>query len=387
MAKSENQYFVVVAPGFEQVCAQELINLGIQPTNIEHGGIKFSGGLAELYRANLWLRSAGRIMVRLGELSARDFPALFKRLVRLPWGRFVKPGTACDIRVVCHHSRLMHTGRIAEVCRDAMARSLGEKNGDTGPVQKIYLRLDDDRCQVSIDSSGEHLHRRGYRQAVVAAPLRETIAAGCLLSCGYDGSKPLLDVMAGSGTIAIEAALIALQRAPGKERDFAFMDWPKYRAGLWQQQLNEAQRQEKSTLSAPIIAVDNNPKAVAATEHNLTTVELVDIVQSSCGNMQDLQPQSEPGLIMCNPPYGERLGKNASLEALYHDIGKCYGTTFAGWYGGIICPESELVKAAGISFRPQLKFSNGGIKVSLLVTGEQDHLIGEENSEQTLENS
>ncbi len=379
MAKSENQYFVVVAPGFEEVCARELVNLGIQPKNIELGGIKFTGGLAELYRANLWLRSAGRIMVRLGEISARDFPALFQRLVRLPWGRFVKPGTACDIRVVCHRSRLMHTGRIAEVCRDAMARALGTENGNDDPVQKIYLRMDDDRCQVSIDSSGEHLHRRGYRQSAVAAPLRETIAAGCLLACGYDGSKPLLDVMAGSGTIAIEAALIALQRAPGKERHFAFMDWPKYRAGLWRQVLNEAHRQEKTTLAATISAVDNNPKAVTAMQNNLTTIGLADAVQSSCGNMQDLQPQTEPGLIMCNPPYGERLGKNASLQALYHDLGKCYGTIFADWCGGIICPQSELVKSTGIPLKPQLKFSNGGIKVALLVKGD--------DCEKCLENS
>ncbi len=369
MSKRENQYFVVVAPGFEKICANELVAIGIEPRNIERGGIRFSGGLAELYLANLWLRSASRILVRLGEVSARDFPALFQRLSRLPWGRFVKPGTACEIRAVSHTSRLNHTGRIAEVCRDAIAKALGGEVGSGEPLQKIYLRFEDDRCQVSVDSSGDHLHRRGYRQAVAAAPLRETLAAGCLLGCGYDGSLPLLDMMTGSGTIAIEAALIALRRAPGKGRDFAFMDWPKYRPGLWQQQLTIAQRGELATIPASIEAVDNNPKAVAAGQMNLEKIGLDSVIQLSCANMQQLQPQFPQGLMICNPPYGERLGKNASLKALYHDLGSSYGSTFANWQGAIICPESELIKATGISFSPVLRFSNGGIKVSLLQKG------------------
>ena len=366
MQKQKNNYFVVTAPGFENICSGELIALGIQPTATVRGGVEFEGGLQELYSANLWLRSAARILVRLGDVAARDFPGLFQRLSQLPWGRFLKPGTACEIRVTSRASRLTHTGRIAEVCQDAVSRVLGEKNGEAGRVQKIFLRMNDNRCQVSIDSSGEHLHRRGYRQARVAAPLRETLAAGCLLACGYDGSLPLIDMMAGSGTFSIEAALIALHQAPGKGRDFAFMNWPKYRPGLWKQLLIEAQRKEKSKIAAPILAVDNNPKAIAATQLNLEKSGLDGLIQLTCGNMQQLQPQFPRGLMICNPPYGERLGKNASLKALYHDLGRVYGTTFAKWQGAIICVESDLIKATGIPFSPLLRFSNGGIKVALL---------------------
>ncbi|MDA3903942.1 MAG: class I SAM-dependent RNA methyltransferase [Desulfuromusa sp.] len=366
MQKQKNLYFVVSAPGLENICAKELINLGIQPINIIRGGVEFEGGLQELYLANLWLRSASRILVRLGEVAARDFPILFQRLARLPWGRFVKPGQAYEIRVVSRGSRLIHTGRIAEVCEAAMTKVLGEKNGESELRQKIFLRMNDNRCQVSIDSSGENLHRRGYRQARVAAPLRETLAAGCLLACNYDGSSPLLDMMTGSGTFAIEAALIALHRAPGMARDFAFMNWPKYRSGLWQQLLIEAKREEKSTIPAPILAVDNNPKAIAAVQKNLEEIGLDGLIQLSCGNMQQLQPQFPNGLMICNPPYGERLGKNASLKSLYHDLGRVYGETFADWQGVIICPESELIKTTGISFSPLLRFANGGIKVALL---------------------
>ncbi len=366
MRKTVDHYFVITAPGFEDVCARELLALEIQPAATIRGGVGFTGGLPELYRANLWLRSATRVLVRLGEATARDFPVLFQRLSRLAWGRFIKPGTPCDIRVVSRGSRLNHTGRIAEVCEAAIAKSLGTACRSDGPKQKVFIRMNDDRCQVSIDSSGDHLHRRGYRKNRVAAHLRETLAAGCLLACHYDGSSPLFDVMTGSGTLAIEAALIALNRAPGKGRDFAFMDWPRYRHGLWQQLLVEAQREEKSTLTAPVLAVDNNSKAVAAAQQNLEAAGVNHLIQLSTANMQQLQPEAETGLLICNPPYGERLGKNASLKALYHDLGRVYGQTFSDWEGAVICPEGELIKSAGIPFFPLLKFTNGGIKVALL---------------------
>ncbi len=366
MQKRKDSYFVVTAPGFENICLSELVALGIQPTNTIRGGIEFTGGLKELYTANLWLRSGARILVRLGSVAARDFPTLFRRLSKLPWGRFIKEGIPCDIKVTSRASRLVHTGRIAEVCQAAMLKSLGNNPPKSGTGQKIFLRVDGNRCQVSIDSSGEHLHRRGYRKTKVAAPLRETLAAGCLLACHYDGSSPLLDVMTGSGTFAIEAALIALRRAPGVARRFAFMDWPKYRPGLWQQLLSEAQRGEKSVLPASILAVDNNPKAIAVAEKNLAVLGLSDLIQLSCGDMQQLQPQFPHGLMICNPPYGERLGKNASLKSLYHDLGRVYGTTFSAWRGVVICPDAELVKSISIPFFPLLSFSNGGIKVALL---------------------
>jgi putative N6-adenine-specific DNA methylase len=327
--------------------------------------VEFSGGLRELYQANLWLRSAARILVRLGEVQARDFPTLYKRLVRLPWGRFVKPGSKYTIRATCHRSRLSHSGRVAQTCREAISQALGADEADTGEVA-IYLRLEADRCLVSIDSSGELLHRRGYRQATVAAPLRENLAAGCLLALGYDGTQPLVDAMTGSGTFAIEAALIALRRAPGVARQFAFMEWPKFRAGLWRQLLLEAQQAEVKDLPATIVAVDNNRKAVAAAKQNLRAAGLEDVIQLSCQPMQELVAQQSRGLILCNPPYGERIGRTASLQALYRDLGGVFGEAFSGWRGALVCPDSELVRSTGLSFAPRLRFSNGGIRVSLL---------------------
>ena len=366
MGHSLDSFFVVTTPGLEAVCERELSGLGINPVNSVRGGVEFSGGLRELYLANLWLRSASRVLVRLGDVSARDFPTLFKRLSRLPWGRFVKPGTRCEIRAVSHQSRLIHTGRMAEVCQAAIVKSLGSDTATGKTVQKIYLRMSDDRCLVSVDSSGEHLHRRGYRYARVVAPLRETLAAGCLLACNYDGSVPFVDLMTGSGTLVIEAALIALKCAPGKGRTFAFMEWPKYRSGLWNQLLAEAKREEKTELPAPIFGVDNNSKAIAAVTRNLERIGLEGVVQLTCGQMQDFDPPAENGLLLCNPPYGERLGKNARLQALFHDLGQVLGRKYDHWEGALISPESSLLKSTGLSFLPLLHFSNGGIRVALL---------------------
>jgi putative N6-adenine-specific DNA methylase len=316
--------------------------------------------------ASLWLRSASRILVRLAEVNARDFPTLFQRLARLPWGRYIHPGAGCDIRVSAHASRLGHTGRIAQTCQDAIDRALGAKCSLEKIEQKVFLRFFEDRCQVSIDSSGDHLHRRGYHQASVAAPLRENLAAGCLLAGGYDGSEVLVDPLTGSGTFVTEAALIALRRAPGQNRAFAFMQWPKYRQGLWRQLQFEARREERSELPQPIFAADNNSKAIEAARKNIESLGLGGKINLYLTDMQKLLPPAATGMLIANPPYGERLGRNASLKAFYRDIGDLYGRSFSGWKGLMLCPESELVQSTGLNFEPVLRISNGGIKVALL---------------------
>ncbi len=218
MKSRKETIFAVVAPGLEAVCAGELAHLGIDGRMVP-GGVEFEGGLEALYRANLWLRTAGRLLVRLGSMKARDFPDLFNKAKRLPWGKFIRPGTPLEVRAASHRSRLMHSGRLAETIAAAAAQALGSGTAATeGIAQRVLVRLEDDRCQISIDSSGERLHRRGYRQSVTRAPLRETLAAGVLLLLGWDGSVPLLDPMCGSGTFryrrgALGAAVAARRTA------------------------------------------------------------------------------------------------------------------------------------------------------------------------------
>jgi len=162
--KFEGELFAVAAPGLEGVCTRELSGLGIEGVTPVAGGVSFAGGLAEIYRANLWLRTASRVLVRIGSLRTRDFPDFYKKCVRLPWGRFIRPTTRVQVRATSHRSRLNHTDRIAETVQDAIHRALGSQVAlGEGPSQIVVVRFEDDQCRISIDSSGELLHRRGYR--------------------------------------------------------------------------------------------------------------------------------------------------------------------------------------------------------------------------------
>lgn len=367
MKEPARDCFAVTPPGLETICFNELGRLGLKPQEPETGGVAFSGGIRELYLANLWVRSANRILVRLGVFSARDFPTLYQRLLRLPWGRYIKPGAVCDVRVASQRSRLSHTGRIAEVCREAISKALGATLTGTGPAQMVLLRISDDRVVISIDSSGEHLHRRGYRQLRSAAPLRENLAAAALLACGYDGSMPLVDMMTGSGTFVIEAGLIAANRPPGAQRDFSFMLWPKYREQLWRQLLIEAKDGERPRGHAAIYGVDTNPRAILAARANLARADLGPAVEINEGKLQDLEPPGDCGLLIGNPPYGARLGGSADLRSFYRDIVHLCGDVFPTWKCALLCPDSVATQMKKIKINPLLGFSHGGIRVFLYV--------------------
>lgn len=367
MKESTRDCFAVTPPGLEAICFNELVRLGLKPQQPETGGVAFCGGIREIYLTNLWLRSANRILVRLGALNARDFPTLYQRLLRLPWGRYIKPGVPCDVRAVSQRSRLSHTGRIVAVCREAISKALGAPLSDMGPAQMILLRVSDDRVLISIDSSGDHLHRRGYRQARSAAPLRENLAAAALLACGYDGSLPLVDMMTGSGTFVIEAGLIAANKAPGARRDFSFMRWPKYRESLWRQLLTEAKEGERCCGHAAIYGVDNNPRAIVAARANLERADLGTGIEINREKLQDLLPPGERGLLIGNPPYGARLGSGADLRPFYRDIQHLCGTVFARWKCALLCPEPVVVQMKNLKLNPQLSFPHGGIRVFLYV--------------------
>lgn len=368
MKDSPRDCFAVTPPGLEAICFQELVGLGLCPQEPVKGGVGFtSGGVRDIYLANLWLRSANRILVRLGALTARDFPTLFQRLVRLPWGRYIKPGTACDVRAASQRSRLSHTGRIVEVCREAISTALGSSVVGAGPAQMVLLRISGDHVVISIDSSGEHLHRRGYRQARSAAPLRENLAAAALLACGYDGSMPLVDMMTGSGTFVIEAGLIAANRPPGTRRDFSFMRWPKYREHLWRQLLIAAKEGERCCGHAAIYGVDTNPKAILAARANLERADLGPAVEINEGKLQELVPPGDCGLLIGNPPYGARLGGSTDLRSFYRDIEHLCGGAFARWKCALLCPETVAVQMKKLHIKPLIGFSHGGIRVFLYI--------------------
>ena len=358
--------FAVTAPGLEEVCAEELRAITGVEMLVEPGGVRFSGGLRELYQANLSSRIASRILVHVGEVRARDFSAFYKRCLQLPWGRYLKAQTPVVVRASSRSSRLVHTGRLAETLEKAISRSLGR----TSPVepaasgQLIIAKMEGDVCRISIDSSGELLHRRGYRLQTAKAPLRETLAAGILALLGWNGETPLVDPMCGSGTFLTEAALIAAHRPPGEGRQFAFMEWPRYRAGLWSLLVNEAERQSVDP-AITIHGSDVDVNAVDAALKNIDRAGCERSVSLDCREIGAVTGIPGNGVVICNPPYGLRVGKNEDLMPLYRQIGDVYKTQFPGWKGALLCPPGRLADATGLKLKRVASLLNGGLKVAL----------------------
>lgn len=365
------KFFAITAPGLEGLTAQELQQLGLHGS-MEGGGVAFNGELEALYRANLHLRTASRVIVRLGDFYAAAFSELRKKAGRLAWERYLTPGQPVRLHVTCHKSRLYHSDAVAERVAGAIGDRLGrpapmvkpvESEGDR-PPQLVIVRLVNDHCTISVDSSGALLHRRGYRLATAKAPLRETLAAGMLLASGWDRTSPLLDPFCGSGTIAIEAALMAKGMPPGAKRRFAFMDWPGYDGRLWEALLEQARSQIAG--EAPIIqASDRDAGAIELARANAERAGVASDIEFACRAVSALQPPPAPGWVVTNPPYGLRVGGNKDLRNLYAQLGHVLRRSCSGWRAAILCSDQRLLAQTGLKLVPLLRTVNGGIGVSL----------------------
>ncbi len=364
--------FVASAPGMEALTAQEMRTLEISAghaTQVE-GGIEFTGNLPEIYRANLLLRTAGRVLVRLGKFHAAAFSELRKKGARLPWETYLQPGQPVALRATCHRSRLYHSDAVVERLVGAIGDRLGTPpelvTGDTEemeqPPQIIHARLVNNVCTISVDASGAHLHRRGYRLATAKAPLRETLAAGLVLASGWDGHAPLLDPFCGAGTIAIEAALWARNHAPGRERHFAFMDWPGFVADMWETTLAAAQAAEQP-ISGPLFASDRDAGAIRAAEANTARASVTDSIAFTCQAVSAIAPPPGPGWIVTNPPYGVRVSANHDLRNLYAQFGHVLRARCSGWHVALLCSDSRLIQQTGLRLETTHTWLNGGLRV------------------------
>lgn len=354
--------FAITPPGAENLCAKELGALGVKG-EVQPGGVAFCAILRDLYRVNLWSRVASRVLVRLAEFRCRDFPELYRQALQLPWGRYLRAGQPFQVRVSSRASRLNHSGRVSDSLRAAIEKALGPHTVEQNHTQLIFVRFDQDQCVISVDSSGELLHFRGYRQSAVAAPLRENLAAAMLLKMGYDGSQPLIDAMCGSGTLAIEAALMAAGIPPGRSRHFSFMYWPHYRPHVWTLCLQE---QSKPTPpKAVILANDLSSQALIATAGNADCAGVGDCLQLRQGRAEELRAPAPTGILLCNPPYGERLGHSAQLLPWYKSLGDGWREAFPSWQIGWICVDPGFARAMHLNCRRLWSFSNGGIKAEL----------------------
>ena len=323
------ELFASTAPGLESFAAGELKTLGVRGRQ-EIGGVAFGGDLDRLYEANLWLRTASRVVVRLGQFHASTFYELERRAKKLPWEKFLPASGKVRLRVTCRKSRLYHSDAVGERVMSAIAGSVsravelcssgsndeGEdaehpdgadhadevRDGKTEPAvgggaQLFVVRIVHDEVEVSADSSGELLHRRGYRQEIAKAPLRETLAAAMVLASGWRSGEPLLDPMCGSGTIPIEAALIARGVAPGLKRKFQFMGWPSFDETLWNGILEKA-RASVTASSERIRGSDRDMGAIQAATRNAERAGVADTIQFS---VSDLTALAEIGGLSTGP--------------------------------------------------------------------------------------
>lgn len=387
--------FAIATPGFEPVVAAELRALGFNDAAIEQGGVAFSADSGGVFIANLQLRSATRVLVRVAEFTAKSFAELERRAKPVAWKSYVKSDARAEFRVTCKKSRLYHSDAVAERLTRSLvtavpgvevgraAKDDGEDDSDgapkpasqpasrsqqAAPSQLFVVRFLHDVCTISADASGELLHRRGYRLATAKAPIRENIAAGCLLALGYDGTQPLIDPMCGSGTFAIEAALIARKIPPGINRRFACELWPGFDAPGAERARAGARSGITSSAPAPIHASDRDAGAIEATIANATRAGVVaDLVVGKIA-LSGIESAGAHGILVANPPYGARVGERDPLRNLYAQLGNVARGNLPGWRVALVSAERALEAQTKLPFEELVRFSNGGIKVRLIAT-------------------
>lgn len=371
VAGREHAFFAVTAPGLEPLCRRELADLGIADARAVPGGVEFRGKLPEAYRANLHLRTASRVLMRLFDFRADSFRALESKTAAFPWELYLGPEAALRVQVAAHHCRLHHSTAIAERVAAAVARRAGGPPGAeaAGREQLLYLRGLDDRFLVSIDTSGANLYLRGLKTHGGRAPLRETIAAACLILSGFQGAETLLDPMCGSGTFSLEAALIAKRIPPGWFREFAFMAFPAFRPPAWNHLKTKA-GEGIAALSAPrIFASDIDPEACGRLNACLAQNGLADAVAVACRDFFDVDPGRVPGgagLAALNPPYGRRLGGRRQGRALGARVAARLAEAYAGWHFILLAPEEADFPPPPSRHRVH-RFPHGGVMVKALV--------------------
>ena len=383
MDQSRLQIFVSCAPGIEPFLAEECRRLNLiggkteasapDRSGEDTGGIMLNGKLADVYRCNLHLRTASRVIVRLGTFHAVSFAELRKKASYLEWVNFIHPGQSVNIRTTCHKSRLYHSDAVSERVLGAINDHFSRLNNAAKPCQSgkvgqlVQVRLVNDLCTISIDSSGELLHKRGYRLESAKAPLRETLAAAMLLAAGWDGNSALIDPFCGSGTIPIEAALLANNIPPGIAREFAFKRWPGFDAACWQDLLSSA-RQEIRSSNIHIYGYDRDAGAIQIATANAARAGQKDMIRFSHQAISNLVPTDEAGYIITNPPYGIRIKTGKDLRDLYARFGEILSTRFCGWQAGILSNDPKLTGNLGLhQLKSEWRFINGGIPVSFQI--------------------
>ena len=348
---AEPELFLTAPPGLEPALCAEATALGFAAPRVVPGGVLVAGGLPEAMRANLLLRGAGRVLLRVASFRALHLAQLDKRARRLSWEELLRPDTPLRLEAACQRSRIYHQGAAAQRVAGAIAARLGAPQDPEAPL-RVMVRIEDDLCTISIDTSGAPLHRRGTKLAVGKAPLRETLAALFLRQCGYDGREPVVDPMCGSGTFVIEAASIAAGLPPGGARSFAFEGLAGFDPQAW-----AALRAEHAGAAGQTAlrfqGSDRDAGAVRMAQDNAARAGVAAVCSFHQAAVSDLTPPpGRPGLVMVNPPYGARIGARHMLHSVYGALGQTLRARFAGWRVGLVTSDQGLARSTGLPFGP-----------------------------------
>ena len=368
------EIFLSTAPGLEKILRGEAIEAGFKNAKSISGGVTFWGDWSDVWRANLIFRGASKVLVRIGQFRALHLAQLDKRARKFPWAQFLSPGLSIKAEVVTgKQNKIYHAGAAQERIEKAISEEFGSKIAPSLDAADVVIkaRIKKDNVILSIDTSGEGLHKRGYKQAMGKAPLRETMAANLLRACGYTGDETVIDPMCGSGTFLIEAAQMASGIMAGGNRRFAFEHLATFDAATVAQIKREWDEKRPARSNLPkFYGSDRNEKVIGFAQDNanrggvdrLCSFELLAI-----SNIK--RPEGAPGLVIVNPPYGSRIGNKKELFSLYHAFGEIMRDRFEGWRVAMVTADTMLAESTKLPWEPTgAPIAQGGLKVKLFQT-------------------
>jgi len=365
--ENQQSYIAKTFAGLEEVLAKEIKNIGGQNLKILNRAVMFEGNKETLYKANYLCRTAIRVLAPIAIFKAENENELYKEVLKIAWENYIHLNGTFSIDGITSYSNITHSKYLALKSKDAIADRFREKYGrrpnvDTkDPDVKINVRIFRNECTVSLDSSVESLHKRGYRNGTGPAPLNEVLAAGMILLSGWDGNSNFVDPMCGSGTLPIEAAMFALNIPPAKYRKlFGFTRWKDFDKELWQRIKDDADAARKN-FKYRIVGSDRSGRILQVARENVVSAGLEDEILLRAMYIDDVEPPEGGGVMITNPPYGERI-KVEDIKKLYSEIGDALKTKFEGYSAWIISSDKEALKFIGLRPSRKITLFNGPLE-------------------------
>ncbi|EJL28839.1 class I SAM-dependent RNA methyltransferase [Brevibacillus sp. BC25] len=353
--------------GLESVVAEEVKSLGYGPVQVENGKVTFTADISAIPRTNLWLRTADRVRLKIGEFKATTFDELFEKTKALPWADWITEDGTFPVEGKSVKSTLFSVSDCQAIVKKAVVESLKktykrEWFDEQGPLYKIEVALLKDVATLTIDTSGPGLHKRGYRELIGQAPLKETMAAAMIMLSRWKPDRVFMDPFCGSGTLPIEAALIGQNIAPGMNREFVSETWPIIPKTAWREARAETHDLARYDQKLEIIGTDMDDEILKIARHNATEAGVDDLIHFQRMDVRDVRTKRKYGYLICNPPYGERLGEWKQVAKMYGEMGKTFAAMDT-WSFYVITSDEQFEEHFGRTASKKRKLYNGNIKV------------------------